>query len=434
MADVIVRRTKRLSGEVCAPPSKSYTQRMLIAASLSQGTSRISGPLVSDDTEATLRAVKAFGAKAKVAEGCLTVEGASPLKGAKKPIDCGESGATLRFMIPVAALAAEPSVFCLGKSLEQRPVEPLLESLKQLGVETSVEKVCGKSFIKVQGGGIAGGKTSIRGDVSSQFISGLLFACPLARKDTELTLTTPLESKGYVQMTSEVLAKHGIEVIASADYSQVRIPSRQTYKPCDDRVPGDFSSAAFLLAAAAITQSDVTVVNLDYSLMQGDKAIVSILKQMGVQGKVCSNQIEINGTGDLLEAVHVNAKDTPDLVPVCAALACYAKGTSRIHDAKRLKLKESDRLSSLYLELRKMGADIAVDEDSLTVKGPCKLHGADIDSHNDHRVAMACVVAALGAEGETRIHDAECVKKSYPRVFNDLRSLGANIVGGKFDR
>ena len=434
MADVIVRRTKRLSGEVCAPPSKSYTQRMLIAAFLSEGTSRISGPLVSEDTEAALRAVKAFGSKVNVAKGCWTVEGASPIKRAKEPIDCGESGATLRFMIPVAALAAEPSVFTLGKSLEQRPVRPLLESLRQLGVETSVEKVCGKSSIKVQGGGIAGGKTSIRGDVSSQFISGLLFACPLAREDTELTLTTPLESKGYVQMTSEVLAKHGIEVIASADYSQIRIPSRQTYKPSDDRVPGDFSSAAFLLAAAAIAHSDVTVVNLDYSFVQDDKAIVSILKQMGVQGKVCSKQIEIKGTGDFLEAIDVNAKDTPDLVPVCAALACYAKGASRIHDAKRLKLKESDRLSSLYLELRKMGADVAVDGDSLTVNGPCKLYGADIDSHSDHRVAMACAVAALGAEGETRIHGAECVKKSYPRVFNDLRSLGANIVGGKFDR
>ena len=407
---------------------------MLIAASLSLGTSKISGPLFSDDTETTLRAVKALGAKVNVAKGCWTVEGVSPLKGAKEPIDCGESGATLRFMIPVAALAAEPSVFLLGRSLEQRPIEPLLESLKQLGVQTSIEKVGGKSSIKVQGGGIAGGKTSIRGDVSSQFISGLMFAYPLARKYTEIILTTPLESKGYIQMTREVLAKHGVEVSISGDFRRIRIPSGQTYKPCDDRVPGDFSSAAFLLAAAAITRSEVTVTNLDYSLVQGDKAIVAILKKMGVQGKVCNNQIEIKGTGDLLEAVDVNAKDTPDLVPVCAALACYANGTSRIHDAQRLRLKESDRLSSLYLELGKMGADIAVDEGSLTMKGSCKLNGADIDSHNDHRIAMACAVAALRAEGETRIHDAECVKKSYPRYFIDLNSLGANIVGGKFDR
>ena len=407
---------------------------MLIAASLSLGTSKISGPLFSDDTEATLRAVKALGAKVNVAKGCWTVEGALPLKSAKEPIDCGESGATLRFTIPVAALAAEPSVFLLGSSLEQRPIEPLLQSLKQLGVQTSIEKVGGKSSIKVQGGGIAGGKTSIRGDVSSQFISGLMFACPLGSKDTEIILTTPLESKGYIQMTREVLAKHGVEVSISEDFRRIRIPSGQTYKPCDDRVPGDFSSAAFLLSAAAINHSEVIVTNLDYSLVQGDKAIVAILKKMGVQGKVCNNQIEIKGTGDLLEAVDVNAKDTPDLVPVCAALACYANGTSRIHDAQRLRLKESDRLSSLYLELGKMGADIAVKEGSLTIKGPCKLYGTDIDSHNDHRIAMACAVAALGAEGETRIHDAECVKKSYPRYFIDLNSLGANIVGGKFDR
>jgi len=434
MVDVIVRRTERLSGEVCAPPSKSYTQRMLIAASLSFGVSKISGPLVSDDTEATLRAVKALGSKVKVTTGCWTVEGVSPLKGAKDPIDCGESGATLRFMIPVAALAAEPSAFLLGSSLEKRPIEPLLQSLEQLGVKSAIEKTGGKSSIKVQGGGIAGGKTSIRGDVSSQFISGLIFACPLARKDTEITLTTPLESKGYVQMTREVLSKHGVKVTISEDFRQIRVPSGQTYKSCDHSVPGDFSSAAFLLAAAAITRSDVTVTNLDYSLVQGDKAIVAILKQMGVHGKVCSNQIEIKGTGDLLKAVDVNAKDKPDLVPVCAVLACYANGTSRIHDAQRLRLKESDRLRSLYLELRRMGSDIAVDEGSLTVKGPCKLHGAEIDPHNDHRIAMACAVAALRADGETVIHDAECVKKSYPRVFNDLHSLGANVVGGKFNR
>jgi 3-phosphoshikimate 1-carboxyvinyltransferase len=434
MTDVVIRRTERLSGEVCAPPSKSSTQRMLITSSLSSGTSKIFGPLVSDDTEATLRAVKALGAKVNVAKGCWTVEGASPLKAAKKPINCGESGATLRFMIPVAALAAEPSMFLLGKSLEQRPIEPLLESLKQLGGETSIEKIRGKSTIKVQGGGMAGGKTSIRGDVSSQFISGLMFACPLARKDTEITQTTPLESKGYVQMTRAVLAKHSVDVSISEDFSQIRIPSPQTYKPFDHRVPGDFSSAAFLLAAAAITRSEVTVTNLDYSLVQGDKVIVSILKQMGIDEKATSDQIEIDGTGGMLEPVNVNAKDTPDLVPVCAALACYANGTSKIHEAQRLRLKESDRLSSLYLELRKMGADIAVDEDSLTVKGPCKLHGADIDPHNDHRIAMACAVAALGAEGETLIRDAECVKKSYPRFFIDLSSLGANVVGGKFDR
>ena len=432
MKDVVVKKTATLGGEVCAPPSKSYTQRMLISSALSSGKSKISGPLISDDTEATMRAVKAMGAKVDAEKGCWIVKGGRP-KGASEPIDCGESGATLRFMIPVAALAAESSIFLLGRALEQRPIEPLLRSLKQLGVSTSSGKTDGKTSITVEGGGIAGGKTRIRGDVSSQFISGLMLACPLAQKDTEITVTTPLESKEYVQMTLEVLTKHGAKFNYLGAFRKILIPSNQKYNEVDHVVPGDFSSAAFLLSAAAITNSNVTIANLDYSLAQGDKAIVGILKRMGVQGKVCKNKIEIKGNGDLLEATHLNAKETPDLVPVCTVLACFAKGSTKISGARRLRLKESDRLDSLSLELRKMGADITVNEDGLTVKGPCKLRGFDIDPHNDHRIAMACAVAALRAEGDTTIHNAECVKKSYPRFFNDLYSLGGNLVGWKFD-
>jgi 3-phosphoshikimate 1-carboxyvinyltransferase len=434
MTDVTVRKAERLRGEVCAPPSKAYTQRILIAAALSQGTSKISGPLVSDDTEAALRAVKALGAKVKAAEACWTVEGAQPLRGAKEPIDCGESGATLRFMLPVAALAPEPSVFVFGESLEKRPIEPLLQSLRQLGAGAKPQHLSGKSSIIVQGSGIAGGKTTMPGGVSSQFISGLMFACPMARADTEITLTTPLESKGYVKMTQEVLAEHCVNVSISEELDRIRIPANQTYKPCSHRVPGDFSSAAFLLAAAAVTRSDVTVKNLDYGTVQGDKMILDVLKRMGVNGKVCPDRVEVEGTGGVLEAVDVDARNIPDLVPVCAVLACYAKGTSKIHDAHRLRYKESDRLMSLYLELKKMGAEITMDESSLTVKGPCALRGAVIDPHNDHRIAMACAVAALGASGETRIQNAECVRKSYPRFFSDLRLLGVDVVGGEFDR
>ena len=434
MTDVVVRRTARLKGEVCAPPSKAYTQRMLIAAALSSGTSKISGPLVSGDTEATLRAVEALGTKVKAAENCWSVEGVLPLKGAKEPIDCGESGATLRFMIPVAALALEPSVFLLGHSLEQRPIDPLLQSLEQLGVEAHSQRLADKASVFVKGGGILGGKTTMRGDVSSQFVSGLMFACPMARADTEITLTTPLESKGYVQMTKAVLTQHGIQVSISEDFGSLCIPSNQTYKPCDHRVPGDFSSAAFLLVAAAITHSEVRVKNLDLETEQGDRAILGVLKRMGVKGSVCEDRVEIDGECGLLKAIDVDARNIPDLVPVCAVLACYAEGTSKIHDAHRLRYKESDRLLSLYLELRKMGAQIDMDESSLTVKGPCALHGATIDPHNDHRIAMACAVAALGASGETVIQNAECVRKSYPRFFNDLRALGAEVVGGEFDR
>jgi 3-phosphoshikimate 1-carboxyvinyltransferase len=177
----------------------------------------------------------------------------------------------------------------------------------------------------------------------------------------------------------------------------------------------------------------VQINNLEYSSVQGDKAIMGILKHMGVNGKVCVDSIEIEGSGSLLKPLEVDAKNIPDLVPAIAALACYAEGVLHIFGAKRLRLKESDRLQSLYVELGKMGADISVTEDGLIIEGGCSLHGSTIDSHNDHRIAMACTVAALGTEGTT-IQNAECVRKSYPQFFTDLKQLGANLVGGKFDR
>ena len=442
MVDVIVKKTERLSGEVYAPPSKSYTQRMLIAAALSNGEGKVSNPLLSEDTEATLRAVTALGAETKFEEHCWSIKGSTPIQNAKAPIDCGESGATLRFMVPIAALAPDPSILVFKDSLERRPIEPLLKSLDELGAKARTKKIHikenGKEKTKdavfVEGGGILGGQTSIAGNVSSQFISGLMFACPMAKVDTEILLTTPLESADYVKMTTDVLEAHDVRVEIYDDFKRIVIPANQTYKPRDCRVPGDFSSAAFLLAAAAITNSRVQVNDLDNENAQGDKAILGILKQMGVDGRVCENSVEIDGTGCQLVPLNINARNTPDLVPVCAALACYAKGASKISGAQRLRLKESDRLSVLYSELSKMGAQVKMDLSGLTVRGPCALHGAVIDPHNDHRIAMACAVAALGAEGQTTIQNAECVRKSYPQFFTHLKQIGAEIVGGKFDR
>jgi 3-phosphoshikimate 1-carboxyvinyltransferase len=430
MVNVTVKKTCKLQGQVCAPPSKSYTQRMLIAAALSNGTGKVSNPLLSEDTEATFRAISALGAKVKKAQGCWTVQGANPLKAALAPINVGESGATLRFMVPIAALANGKSTFALSSSLERRPIEPLLSSLKDLGVKAYPEN----GAIVVEGSGVAGGKTAIPGDVSSQFISGLLFACPMAKKDTEIIVTTPMESKDYVKMTQEVLSQHKIKIDINDDFERINIPANQTYVQTDSNVPGDFSSAAFLLSAAAITCSKVKIDNLDYTTAQGDRAILGVLKQMGVNGKVCRDSVEIEGSGGLLKAVDVDAKNIPDLVPACAVLACYADGTSKICNASRLRFKESDRLAALQSELQKMGAQIEIGKSSLTVKGPSRLHGAKVDPHNDHRIAMACSVAALGAEGETTIQDAQCIRKSYPLFFTDLKSIGAEIVGGKLVR
>ena len=335
-------------------------------------------------------------------------------------------------MIPVVALAKGASTLVFRGSIERRPVEPLLASLRELGAKAQCGKLGDKDAVFVEGGGIVGGETSIPGDVSSQFISGLMFACPMAKVDTEITLTSTLESADYVKMTQAVLVNHGIKIPAHENH--IHIPTNQTYTPADGRVPGDFSSAAFLLVAAAITHSKVQVNNLDYRIVQGDKRILGVLKQMNVDGKVCPDSVEIDGSSGVLEPIEIDVKNIPDLVPAIAVLGCYAKGTSHIFGAHRLRLKESDRLKSLYSELGKMGAQIGINEDGLIIQGDAPLHGAVIDPHNDHRIAMACAVAALGADGETTIQNAECVRKSYPQFFPHLKQIGADVVGGKFDR
>jgi 3-phosphoshikimate 1-carboxyvinyltransferase len=334
-------------------------------------------------------------------------------------------------MIPVAALADGQSTLLFRGSIERRPVEPLLECLKDLGAEAHVGREGDWDAVYVEGGGIVGGKCSIPGDISSQFVSGLMFACPLAEAGTEIALTSSLESADYVKMTESVLSRHAVEV--AVEDKHIFIPGNQTYKADDATVPGDFSSAAFLLAAAAITSSKVTINGLDYQAVQGDKAIVRILKEMGVEGKVCPGSIEIEGTGKPLKPVKVDVKNIPDLVPAIAVLACYADGTSHITGARRLRLKESDRLLTVKEELGKMGADIIITEDSMTIKGT-RLHGATVDPHNDHRIAMAAAVAALGAEGQTAIQHAECIRKSYPQFYLHIEQLGAEVVGGKLDR
>ena len=423
--DIIVEKTETIRGVVSAPPSKAYTHRMLIASSLSNGISKILNPLVSDDTEATLRAVNAFGVETELDKNCWTIYGQESVKAPSDPVDCRESGSTLRFMIPVAALASGPSRFLFGASFEKRPISPLLNSLKNLGADSMVHK--NSNSVSISGGGITGGRTSIRGDISSQFISGLLFACPKAMEDTEISISTPLESKGYVEMTLEVIIKHGLDGSVNPDLSKLWIPSNQNYSPCNHVVPGDFSSAAFLLAAGAVTSSKVKVTNLNYNSSQGDKAILEILADMG--GSITVEKDFVTFEGEQLSAIDIDAKDIPDLVPICAVLACYAHGTTEIFHAHRLRYKESDRLHSIYNELKKMGANIILNEDGLVITGSSVLHGALIDSHNDHRIAMACTIAALGAKGKTKIQNVECINKSYPNFLSDMKVLGVNLIG-----
>lgn len=425
MATLLVHKTEQLKGTAEAPPSKSYTHRAVIASSLADGISKTINPLISDDTLATVDVCRKLGAKIDLHYAKWIIKGASGFSKSPGILDCQESASTIRFMIPVSALAQGIAILTGGPSLSERPMGPLLQALSQLGVKCYSANENGYPPIVVFGGGITGGEVAMPGDISSQFISGLLFACPLAKEETKLKLTTQLESKPYVQMTLKVLEKHGIVVDASKDLQRYRIPPGQNYKPANHIVPGDFSAAAFLMAAAAITGSKISISNLCPNSTQGDEAILDILKSMGAGIEVKEKQVEV--CGGSLRGINIDAKDIPDLVPVCAALACYAEGKTHIFNARRLRLKESDRLAAIHTELTKMGGRIVEREDSLIIDGPSPLHGTEVDPHDDHRIAMACAIAALNAKGATSIKNSECINKSYPNFIRDLKTLGGKV-------
>jgi len=409
---------------VKVPPSKSYTHRAIIASALSDGTSKIFSPLFSDDTLATINACKSLGVPIVEANGCLEVKGGK-LKQPKNPINCRLSAATLRFMTAVASLVEGKTVLTGEEGLLKRPIGPLVKALNQLGIHCEARGEYPP--VTVYGGSLNGGEASIVGDVSSQFISGLLFVTPLAKNNSKIVLTSQLESKPYVQLTLEVLRKHGVNVKVLGDHEGYVTNGNQKYKPYNHRVPGDFSSASFLMAAAAITGSKIRLKNLDVQTRkQPDIEILDILEKMGV--KIVLEEDCVTVEGGKLEGISLDAKNIPDLVPISVVLACYAEGETKIKNVRRLRIKESDRVEAITSELVKMGGKILKLENELIVEGVGRLKGATINPHKDHRIAMACAVAALGAEGKTKILDAECVKKSYPNFFQDLKSLGGKIV------
>jgi len=429
LTDIIVKETTSLSGIVRAPPSKSLTHRAFIAATLSSGVSVIRDPLICDDTLATLDACRMLGAKIREKEtGIFEIQGRSKPLTPEDIINCRDSASTIRFLTPVCALTEGISVLTGGDSLRRRPMGPLLDAMRQLDIQCYSTRGNGCPPIVVFGGGIKGGKTSMPGDVSSQFVSGLLFATPMAQGDTDIEISTALESKPYVEITMSILRNHGIEVEADSDYKNFHVPCNQRYAPSNHTIEGDYSSAAFLLAAAAITNSKIRVTNLREDSLQGDRIIVSLLKKMGVKIKVEKNLVEVKGAETHLQPFNVDLRDNPDLVPVCTALACYAYGRSVIRGVKRLRFKESDRVAALLGELAKMGVKVRVVNDAIEIEADGRPCGAELFSHNDHRIAMSCIVSALGAEGSSLIRGVECINKSYPNFVKDITSLGAKIV------
>jgi len=390
-----------LSGTLTAPPSKSQVHRAVIAAALAEGTSRLSGVYFSQDISATVSAMKSLGAKAVSDGDRLVITGQRPCPPEGVTIDCGESGSTLRFLIPLALLSGKKVRFTGHGRLMERPLDPYFAICESCGI--SYEKTADAvSFC----GTLRGGHFSLPGNISSQFITGLLFALPLAEQDSTIELTTEAESVGYIDMTLDILRAFGVSVQVSADYKRYEIPGRQTYCPQTMQMEGDYSQAAFYLCANALG-SHVTVLGLRPESSQGDKAIMSLLERFGSP----------------LRGITLDVSQIPDLVPIISVVATQAEGETKLVNGARLRIKESDRLATTKDMLSRFGACIRETEDGLIICGKTPLSGCAVDSHNDHRIAMAAAIAATVAEGETTVLGAECVAKSYGNFWEDFKSL-----------
>ena len=383
-----------LCGSVTVPASKSAAHRALICSFLAGGGT-VNPVISSNDMRATQGAVEA-------------------LKNGENMCNCIESGSTLRFMIPVAAALGREITFVGSGKLPDRPIGDYLRLLPEHGVKCESD---GGLPLKISGQ-LESGVYKIAGDVSSQYITGLLLALPLLDGDSEIVLTTPLQSKPYVDMTLSVLRRYGVEI--EEKENGYFIKGNQRYGVLNFTVEGDWSQAAFFLAAGAIG-GDVTVKGLDPDSTQGDKEIVEILGRFGA--KITATKDGVRAEKSALCGIEIDATDIPDMVPSLAVVAAFAKGTTAIRGAERLRYKESDRIESVVTNLKRAGVKAEETADGMIITGG-GAHGDLLDGFNDHRIVMAFSVLGAYAEGETTITDSESINKSYPKFFDDFVSIG----------
>jgi 3-phosphoshikimate 1-carboxyvinyltransferase len=408
-----------LQGEITVPPSKSLCHRAIIAAGLSRGQSNINNIIYSDDITATCDGMKALGVEINKENENLNIDGANFGSGIQSDINCIESGSTLRFLIPIALLTGKAVTFTGRGRLCSRPLTPYYELFERGNISYSNKEglpltVCGT---------LNPGTFEITGNISSQFVTGLMFSLPLLKGDSKIIITTELESKGYVDLTIDVLDDFGIK-IENNNYSEFYINGSQEYKAIDYTVEGDFSQAAFWLVAGILGR-EIQCNSIDSDSLQGDRAIVDIIKAMG--GDIAVNKDKIVTKASKTKGITIDASECPDLVPILSVLASLSEGTTHIVNAERLRIKESDRLKAMATELKKLGAQVEERQDGLIIKGVNSLKGGTVDSWKDHRIAMALSVASIKCTEPVIITNSDSVKKSYPKFFDDFKSLGGEV-------
>ncbi|SFI28883.1 3-phosphoshikimate 1-carboxyvinyltransferase [Paenibacillus sp. UNC496MF] len=425
--DVLVTPTPRLQGELQALSSKNYTTRYLLVAALAEGTSTIHYPAHSEDSDAMRRCIRDLGAVIEEDDRKITITGFGSRPRDVKELDVGNAGAVLRFLMAIAALA--PDVTFINRypeSLGKRPHDDLIDALGQLGVD--VRHNAGKLPITIRGGAPKGGKIQVSGSVSSQFLSALLFLTPLLQEDSEIEVLHDLKSKVVVGQTLEVLEQAGIVIEASEDLMRYRVKGGQKYAAKEYVVQGDYPGSAAVLAAAAVTRSDVKLHRLLENSKQGERAIVDVLRMMEVPLTHDNGVVHVQGNGRL-KALEFDGDKATDAVLAMVAAAVFAEGTSRFYDVENLRYKECDRITDYLNELRKAGANVEERRSEIIVHGrPEGVEGGvEINAHYDHRVIMALTVVGLRAKSPIRIRDAHHVAKSYPIFFDHMKALGANV-------
>lgn len=410
-----------LSGSLRAIFSKSHAHRLLICAALSELQSVLPCPVFSQDIAATVRCLQALGARIDTADlSCKIV----PTKGVTKNavLDCGESGSTYRFLVPVACALGADATFRLAGKLPQRPMEPLWQALEAHGITVSgkgsnTPHVCGQ---------LLPGRYTVAGNISSQFLSGLLLALPLLQGDSALIITNGLQSGGYLQMTLDALESFSIRILPTA--TGFLIPGGQKYMLPEVLAPeGDWSNAAFWMCTAAARGSGITLTGLRHDTLQGDRAICSVLERFGAKVSYLPDGVAVLPAP--LHAITLDAADIPDLVPAIAVAACAAKGCTVIENITRLRMKESDRVATVCAAVCALGGRAEATENTIKIYGE-QLCGGTVDGCNDHRIVMLAAVASVLCAQPVKILGAQAVDKSYPHFFEDFAALGGVVLKG----
>lgn len=411
-----------LNGEITIPASKSHTIRAVIIGALADGESVIYEPLNSLDTKSAVDAVRAFGAAVDMKQDSWVIKGVGNNPGIPdNVVDVGNSGTTLYMIMGTASLVNGWTVITGDEQIRRRTAVPLMEALSGLGVEIFSTRGNGMAPIALKGK-MRGGHTGVAG-ISSQYVSSLLMSCPLARENSEIDITI-LNERPYVQMTLDWLNSQGININIDDDMTHVSIEGGQSYHSFSRKIPGDFSSASFPLCAAALAGGKVTLKGLEMNDSQGDKKVIDILADMGIHTEIGEREVIVSG--GQLKGITVDMNEIPDALPALAVTACFAEGKTILHNVSQARMKETDRISVMATELKKLGADVKELPDGLEIKGT-GLKGGSVHGYGDHRVVMAMTVAGLAADGKITVDTAESADVTFPDFWEKMRSLGGVI-------